>query len=327
MLIIADSQLVKRTQHSLRLLGSPSNEDDIMIYTKSRLGKILKEDQIVQVSARADGIFIWASAASNFIIKGRPPSKAFANLMQSTLSERPLDDLYTTILADACKHIGRNDLPEFIEVVRLICVAQEPLDVKSIDELLHLGSDSEDSVSGSFVECLSSVLSDGRDQQPVQALHPTFIEFVLRWQWQDQKVIDAEDKESLRVQSRDAEALVAQSCLRILSHKLKYNILDVIQPKAFAPLNEEIQDLEERIQNKTTNGLRYAAVYALSHVAFSLTKDIAGKLREIFEKKLLFWIELMSYLGNIYPLLHSVHFLLKRMKEFMASERDNWVSE
>jgi hypothetical protein len=47
-------------------------------------------------------------------------------------------------------------------------------------------------------------------------------------------------------------------------------ILDVIQPKAFASLYREIVGLEERIQKKTTKGLRYAAVYGLSHVAFSL---------------------------------------------------------
>jgi hypothetical protein len=193
--------------------------------------------------------------------------------------------------------------------------------------LLDLGSESEDTVSGGFIGCLSSVLSDGRDGHPVQALHPTFIEFILRWRWQDGKVIEAEDKESLRVQSRDAEALVAQSCLRILLDKLKYDILEVIQPEEFAPLNEEIQDLEERIQNKTTQGLRYAVVYSLSHVAFSLTNDVARKLLDFFERKLLFWIELMSYLGKIYPLVQSIHFLSKRMKEFMASEGDNWVSD
>jgi hypothetical protein len=113
----------------------------------------------------------------------------------------------------------------------------------------------------------------------------------------------------------------------MLLDKLKYDILEVMQPKAFAPLNKEIEDLEERIQNKTTNGLRYAAVYGLSHVAFSLTVEVAGKLREFFEKKLLFWVEYMSYLGKIYPLLSSVHFLSKYLKEVMSTEGGDWVSQ
>jgi hypothetical protein len=170
------------------------------------------------------------------------------------------------------------------------------------------------------------VLSDGRDGQTVQALHPTFIEFIPRWRWQDRRVISIDDEEALHIQNRDAEVLLGKSCLNILSNKLKYNILDVIQQNEFAPLNDEIENLEERIQSRTTGGLRYATLYALSHVASGPTKEVAMKLRRFFETKLLFWIELMSYLGKIYPLLQSVHFLSKRMKDFMATDGDNWVS-
>jgi len=173
---ITDSQVVERTQSSLHLPSTPSNQDDIMIYVESRLHGKLKEDQIPLVAARADGLFIWAFTATKFIIDA-PPGMAFDKLMQSNLSKRPLDDLYATILADACNHATENWLPDFTKVVQLICVAREPLDVKTIDELLDLGGESEDSGSVTFVEFLSSVLSGGRDGQPVQALHPTFIEF------------------------------------------------------------------------------------------------------------------------------------------------------
>src|SRR5271169_6095486 len=119
---------------------------------------------------------------------------------------------------------------------------------------------------GIFVAAPSGALADGRDGQAVQALHPTFIEFVLRWRWQDQIVITIDN----------AESLLAQGCLDILlSDKLKYDILGVVQPNAFVPMNDEIENLKERIQSRTTSGLHYAAVYALSHVVSSPTKEVA----------------------------------------------------
>ena len=318
MSIITDSQVVERTQSSLHLQSTPSNQDDITIYVKSKLEDLLTKEEISQVVTRADGLFIWAATAADFIINASDQLKIFHDLMESTLPDQPLDSLYTAILDDASKRIGRNEQLQFINVLKLICLAREPLTTTSMDELLNLRSKSGDSISGRFVAHLTSVLSDGRDRQAVQALHPTFIEFLLRWRWQDQIIITIDN----------AESLLAQGCLDILlSDKLKYDILDVIQPNAFIPMNGEIEDLKERIESRTTGGLRYAAVYALSHVASSPAKEVAEKLRLFFKRKLLFWIELMSYLGKIYPLLQSIHLLSKHMKEFIAGEGDNWVSE
>jgi hypothetical protein len=242
----------------------------------------------------------------------------FADLMKSTLPDQPLDTLYTSILADACNRIGRNELQQFINVLQLICVAREPLHVKSIDELLELGSEPGNSVSGSFVARLSSVLSDGRGGQAVQALHPTFLEFLPRWQYQDQAVIIIQN----------AESLLAQGCLAILlSKSLRYDMLDVVQPKAYPPMNKDIEDLEQRIQTTVTTGLRYAAAHVLSHVAICLHEEtITSQLKQFFERKLLFWVELMSYLGKIYPLMQSVHVLSQRMKVMTANQSSSSVS-
>jgi hypothetical protein len=316
--IITDSQVVEHTQSSLHLQSTPSNQDDITIYVKSKLEELLTKEEISQVVTRADGLFIWAATAADFIINASDQSKIFHDLMESTLPDQPLDSLYTTILHDASKRIGQNEQPQFINVLKLICQAREPLTTTSMDELLNLRSKSGDSISGRFVAHLASVLSDGRNRQAVQALHPTFIEFLLRWRWQGQIVITI----------NNAELLLAQGCLDILlSNKLKYDILDIVQPNAFVPMNNEIENLKERIESRATSGLHYAAVYAVSHVASSPTREVVGKLRLFFKRKLLFWIEFMSYLGKIYPLLQSIHLLSNHMKELIADEGDNWVSE
>jgi hypothetical protein len=165
-------------------------------------------DHISQLAARADGLFIWASTAASFIIKARNPFKLFADLIESALPEQPLDFLYTKILEEASGRIGRNELPQFIKVLQLICVAREPLSIRTMAELLDLSGESEESVSGNFVASLGSVLSDGRDGKTVQELHPTFIEFVPRWRWQDRRVISVDDEEALHIQNRDAEVLL-----------------------------------------------------------------------------------------------------------------------
>jgi len=303
--------IIQRSESSLHSPSIQSNHDDITLFTNSQLGTILTRQEILQFVAQADGLFIWAFTAAEFIKKARHPSKLFRDLMESTLPERPLDSLYTTILSSASERVGKNEQPLFVNVLQLICVAQEPLNVEAMDELLELKVPSGSSVSGSFVAGLSSVLSDGGDGGAIQALHPTFIEFLLRWRQLDQLVISIQD----------AESLLARGCLAILlSDKLKHDILDIAQPKTFARMNKDIERLKQQIQEKTTPGLRYAAVHSMSHMAASLHDGaVIRQLRQFYESKLLFWIELMSYLGKIYVLMQSIHSLASCMQDVMKT--------
>jgi hypothetical protein len=126
-------------------------------------------------------------------------------------------------------------------------------------------------------------------------------------------------KEGVVVLKSDAELLVTRGCLAVLlTDQLKYDICKVTRPSEFAPLNNEIENLPQLVQAKTSPGLRYAAVHGLSHVSECLQDaNVVERLQQFYETKLPYWVELMSFLGKIYPLMTSVHNLKRRIEEVM----------
>jgi hypothetical protein len=53
---------------------------------------------------------------------------------------------------------------------------------------------------------------------------------------------------------------------------------------------------------------------------------IVARLQQFYEQKLPYWIELMSYLGKIYPLITSVHNLKGRVEKAMKDTNTLFVS-
>jgi hypothetical protein len=182
-----------------------------------------------------------------------------------------------------------------------------------LDELLEMPSVMGVSVSAGFIASLSSVLSGGNDGRPVQAIHPTFLEYIQRPQQSNEAIVRTEE----------AESLVAQGCLKVLlSDQLKYDICGIRRPLEFEPENKSINDVEGRLRTRTTVGLRYATVHGLSHVSASLrNKVILGMLLDFYKTKMPYWVELMSLLGKISFLILSTQ-ALKRSIEGKMNERN-----
>lgn len=310
---------IQRNKLSLHSTAVPSNQQDIDLFTRSQLSSVLEDSEITKFILRAGGLFLWASTAAKRIATANNRSKLIKDLLESSLLQQPLDSLYDSILNDACDRIEVNERPDFFRILTVISKMREPLVVQAMDELLSLESPKEESISSNFLRNLSSVLSDGNDGKPIQALHPTFTDYLLRWLQGRQPLISLKDDDSI----------LAEGCLAImLSEKLKYDILNVLHQRQFVPPNREIETLETLIQGKTTPGLRYAAVHVLSHVVSCLhNKSVIGQLRQLYETKLLFWIELMSYLGKIYPLMESIHLLASHIRENMRSAAHILVSQ
>jgi len=301
------TSIIRRTQSSLHSKEVSSNQDDISLYAYDRLGDTLDATQLALLIMHAQGLFIWASTAADFILRPGDRIMRFESLLAASLPNHPLDSLYSSILASAFANAGEDQKYLLEKILQVICVAREPLTIDTMDELLGMRRTPSYSVSGSLVASLRSVLSDGSDGKAVQILHPTFLEYLLR----------AKLKEGIVVLKSDAELLVARGCLAaLLTDQLKYDICEVTRPSEFAPLNGEIENLRQLVQTKTSAGLRYAAVHGLSHVSESLQDaDVVERLQQFYETKLPYWIELMSFLGKIYPLMTSVHNLKGRIEE------------
>jgi hypothetical protein len=300
------NHLAHHADFGIRLEGNSSNHSDIRLYANGNLGHILSPAQINLFVTRAEGLFIWASTARTFLAGALDPSTRFKDLIAPNTKGSPLDSLYDKILRSAIDQVGRDQVELLGKLLQSVCVAREPLSTRAMDALLGLSN----GVARRVVNTLRSVLSDGTDDKGVRSLHPTFIEYFRA----------GLQPSDIQLSDRDAENLLARGCLDVLlSSKLRYDICGLIEPGAFAPDNENVKDLQRRLDEKTTAGLRYAAVHGLSHVASSLGDNaILGRLREFFQRFSLYWIELMSFLGKIYHLMRSVHHLKLQIENGMA---------
>jgi len=303
------ASIIRRSQFSLHSKDVSSNQEDISLYVDDRLGDTLDATQRALLIKHAQGLFIWASTAADFIPKPGDRIMRFESLLAASLPNHPLDSLYSSILTSAFASAGEDQKYLLERILQIICVAREPLTIDAVDELLGMRRTPSYSVSGSLIASLQSVLSDGNNGKALQILHPTFLEYLLR----------EKPKGGVVVLKSEAELLVARGCLEmLLTDQLKYDICEVTRPSEFAPLNSEINDLQQLVQTKASPALRYSAVHGLSHVSESLLDAaVMERLRQFYQTKLPYWIELMSFLGKIYPLITSVHNLKGRIEESM----------
>ena len=290
---------------------NPSNTADIALYAAKYLSHILTPSQLTLFIARASGVFIWASTAKEFIEKALDPSIRFESLISQNVTNSPLDSLYYTILHSAIESIGSDQVGLLQKVLQVICTAREPLNTTAIDELVALRK----GLASEVVRRLRSILSDG---PTIQVLHPTFIEYFQA----------GRQSHDLQFVERNAEILLARGCLNVLcSGQLKYDICSITNPLEYAPENLDVKDLQSRINENTTPGLRYAAVHGISHVISSREDNATlTRLREFFESNLIYWIELTSLLGEVSGLLQSVYHLKSELEGLDTHSTDDLVS-
>jgi hypothetical protein len=134
--------------------------------------------------------------------------------------------------------------------------------------LRHLGS------------LLSNVTSSDR-AGPIVPLHTSFSDFLT-----------SKKSDMFYVDLDEAHRQLAHSCLGLMVDKLIFNICE-LESSYFA--NSDVPDMESRISRHVPPSLSYACVFwdgHLKHVAFEC--DLFLKLRSLFEKKFLFWLELLS---------------------------------
>lgn len=298
-------KLLQQISFSLHDPGSTSNQDDIRLYAETFL-KRLAPPQLDRFVARANGLFIWASTTVKVLNDAFDIEEEFENLLTAGAEDSPLDSLYEEILKSALNRVASSKSREkiLLKILQAICIAREPLSVSLMDELLGLNK----GVSAAVTRSLSSVLSDGSADRPIYILHPTFLEYIR----------SAPKAGQLVVREEEAQALVAEGCLKSLMLRLKYDICDIKQPNEPAPMNKDVQDLEQRLAHKVTPCLRYAALHGLFHAAGCLdNREALSQLRTFFSTKLLNWIELMSLVNNVYTIILALSYLSTCCKDSM----------
>jgi hypothetical protein len=100
--------IIRCTQSSLHSKDVSSNQEDISLYVDKRFGHILDATQRMRLVEHAQGLFIWASTAADFILKPGDPITCFERLLTPSLPTHPLDSLYGNILVSAFASAGED---------------------------------------------------------------------------------------------------------------------------------------------------------------------------------------------------------------------------
>jgi hypothetical protein len=275
-----------------------SNRNDVWKFIRENLKSIFLPDyKIDQLATRSEGLFIWASTVCRLLVKFRGDRDQF---LSDVLVQGPhqMNSIYRVALQQALPDTDEvENIKIYTRVLGTIVVAFEPLCPNSINHLLKINNSFE------IVRDLQSVLDCPDFDKPVRFLHPTFRDYLLQ----------SIHNPSCYVDEQAAHVSMARSCLDILAHDLRWDICDLFyQPIGTRtwPSGEEEdywaaeerrkEEIQQRLQQYTTHGLRYSCLFWAQHLNFGYTMEadmnetLWISIGYFFRHNLLDWMYLLS---------------------------------
>jgi hypothetical protein len=270
-----------------------STQDDILVFLRERLPTDEFRNYGDELAIKAEGLFQWAAVASQFILDppgrfGYSKKKCINHLLKPGANrdgQDPLDELYSEVLEGYFTDREARFL--FRSVVGQLITSIEPLSIHCLTTLRRHADDGDHDHDAVVIllHRLGSLLSNvhsSDDNLPIIPLHTSFRDFLT----------NQEKSGDFWVDLRDVHRQMAHSCLSILLDGLKFNICE-LETSYLA--NKDVVDLKTRIDKYIPPALLYACRFwddHLEHIGFEV--GLFGKLRAFFEKKLLFWFEVLS---------------------------------
>ncbi|KAF9649800.1 hypothetical protein BDM02DRAFT_3166192, partial [Thelephora ganbajun] len=296
---------------------------DIRLFLKHELSEVARQrrvegwprDEHINVLChRAGGLFVYAVATVKFLdASTRLPERqldAIVNFPEHTVHEgrtrfnpkTTLDSLYTSILETAFSEEDQEVDLKVRSIIGAVVLVVNPLPPPAIAELI--GLDPREVTL--FLTSVQSLLTfDEGSKQPVKPFHKSFPDFIT----DPSRCTDAR----FWISPKSLHLELAMNCLRVMNGGLEQNLLSLPD----YALNSEVKDLETRIDDRISDGLRYACRSWHSH----LTKtegDVAGvvsRLRVFLEEKFLAWLEVASVLGVVRGVIVGLEQLILWLQE------------
>ena len=284
---------------SLHDLPADSVRRDISVFIKHQMKQIpnaesvLNDDVIERIAQRADGLFVYAQTAMNFLAE----SPDFIDeRIQTLLSEKerevalgPLYDLYLTVLESAFAKTEL-DHPTFRQTIQAVlgCIAllRDAISPLALESLTGISVRD----SSIILHRLRSVLLFDRRKpdEPFRTLHATFPQLLL-----DRKRCT---NKLFFVDAKRESARLSDGCFRVLL-ALERNPLGLPQSTAAS----EVPDLEERVGERIPSHVQYASAHWAAHVAQSPDnqEELFAHVQGFANKSLLVWIETLAWMGRL----------------------------
>ena len=180
----------------------------------------------------------------------------------------------------------------FRSILALVLTTFEPVSLKSLNEMSR---NVEDGITRlqpeSILGGMGSVLRGVTEEEPIRPLHTSFRDFLLDHSRSGRFFVDT---------SRTHRDLTLAS-LHIMEKQLVFNICH-LESSYF--LNRDILNLADRVRESIPAHLSYSCRFWVSHLQ-AIETGVASDpklfrgVEVVLKHKFLFWLEVMSLLGNI----------------------------
>ena len=288
-----------------------SVDGDIRLFFKTQLADVAKNrsdynllgdwpspSDLDVLCEKAAGLFIYASTVVKFVAsKDHQPTERLTDIIslpQSTVEEgrSGVDQLYTEVLRQAFLNIRADDrrfYSRFRSVVGAVLLVFNPLSVTTLSDLLGI---SHVSTTLRSLHSLLIIPTSEPDPTPIHALHKSFPDFLT----DPGRCTD----QQLFIEPSIHHREILLSCLKLMKARLRRNIC---QLDDYIPLSE-VKDLATHQAAYIGDALGYACKFWANHLV-GITgnihdiEEVDKEINNFFETSLLFWIEVLSLMGNL----------------------------
>lgn len=239
-------------------------------------------DDLNALATLADGLFVFAAATVNYILRKNPPQRlqqVKTKAAETSTLTNTLDQLYSSVLDEAMDPgvFEPCELEETRKIIASIVSSRAPLSIKTLADLLGLSSNQ---LRSALDELHSVVYVPEHDEEGhLRVLHPTFADFLF-----------ASAPDHLRIKQSDGHDALAQGCLdRLDAGDLRFNISGC--ETSFEP-NPPLKD------GRVASSLGYACVHWAHHVA-QASRGFDDRIDSFLRGRLLFWLEVLSVIREV----------------------------
>jgi hypothetical protein len=272
-------------------------QEDIYLFAKSRFSEIATEcylgenwpdhNLLGKIVTCASGLFIYVETVWRLVKDDLNPEKLLIEAIDDTSGDA-MDDLYKLYSTAIESRIGKDKEAFRRAIGVVIAVASyRPLCDETIAKLAGV----EPRTVRMWVDRLNSLLyRDDNGKGVIRVRHLSMIDFLK----------SPRCPEDFRVDIEQVNLDVGIVCLSTMTDELKFNICKL---ESSLISNDDVKDLECRIQENISDVLQYSCVHWSSHVCAvpnSTDSPVAEPLGEFFKnERPLYWMEVLSILGKV----------------------------
>ncbi|KZP24326.1 hypothetical protein FIBSPDRAFT_1012222, partial [Athelia psychrophila] len=291
---------------------SKASETDMMVYIRHQISGIYEErrdidelpdnwpgeKEIQRLVQYADGFFIWAALAMKLLSTEDAPVKWLADFLQHDRQVITLHDLYKTALLSVKEWKAGESTDIYRRILGIIIVSQVPLTDVVIMDLLGLDQDSGRACR-TALRRLGCVIqwSEG---QSARTLHKSFPDYLT-----DQSACSSEP---WFINVKEHQHALTLACLRVMNDGLHFNMGHLTTSHV---ANTDVPDLAAHLEAAIPRSVLYSCRFWEYHLRQTVPGDpsILPLIRQFFELEFLYWLEVLSLLGEMSrasPMLVSV---------------------